>query len=301
MNDPIEPRPEDAGATVTAEITAAGGSPDATMGAPPPPTHTAKDGAVYEVSEPLRPELAPGETVMAVPDRYCARCAEPRSGRRCPVCRQLTEPNTENAGEVIEEEAPPPAPARRRIHAMSNTRAELERAAERAFDSRVQFVTGDPPDDDDDDGFDDEPIERTERVPRIMRAVPELEPEPPPARPRGFQPRFDRGPSPRREPRRERTPPMAQSRDRRSLRHYQEIDDEGREVHRSGSGRRPKDPRDVVDQMWEDALVDRDQWVRMACAFATAGHDPLKASDLADELYAELIGRQQFSQRRRVG
>ena len=96
------------------------------------------------------------------------------------------------------------------------------------------------------------------------------------------------------------------SRGRNQQRYQPEYDDDGREMHFSGS-RRPKNPLDQLDAFRMDAKVNDDHWVEMHAAWIASGlcvdgqgnPSPELAADLADHSYAQLIERQQMAGARR--
>lgn len=246
--------------------------------APAPPMHTMPDGQRLRIAEPLRPDLAPGDTAMVVPDRYCDKCQEARGSRRCPQCRSLTRPNDINAGEDMSVEALEEAAAR----------VPVRFGARGGRNVRMPI--------DDDEGFDDdEPFE----------AAPAPAPRP--------SSRFGRGPvqldAPRQE--RARAPTRAERNDRMRGNNQRNRHQDYEDDRDAGyvTTRRQKSPLDQLDALRELANVNDDHWVAMQNAWIASGvcldekgnPSPEMAADLADHSYAQLIERQQMANTRTRG
>lgn len=76
-------------------------------------------------------------------------------------------------------------------------------------------------------------------------------------------------------------------------RYQRDYEEDGRQY--GGSRGRVTTPQEQLDVLWSKANVDQAKWCEMAAGFAAGGASPQEAANMADELYAELIARQQFA------
>lgn len=209
--------------------------------------------------EAFRPDLAPGESVTTVPDRWCEACATARGSRTCPICGARTIERTEDvdvAGQLATppdtaepDDVPPPRPAV--VRPARRVLVELE----------------------------DEPAPRThvapeERARRYFNPPPERYDDDRRARSRVL-------PLPRREA------PMRQRRH-----NHVEMDELGREVHETGGRRGRTSPGEQVAKLWRSGTAPTEKWVAFACAALARGENTQDAGEIADEMMVELYLRQ---------
>lgn len=287
----------------------------------------ATTGRELRVNEPLRSDLKPGETVTWTPDRFCTACSQARGTRLCPICGAVTEPRA--ALSPVDQvplsfERPmgavPPDPGARELEQLDELEP-LDVDGAGALEPlellpRIDAELGPGNDEDEDE---DDALEPPHPSVRGARTVM----EPPGDRVRGRQtqdvdvptrrkrivdveprPARRENPYPVRDKRRTvptfnpeqgaaRMSERNQTAARRIPQRAVEVDEGGREIHRSGNARRARSLEDVYDELWDGGKVDVNKWCEFASARATTGAEPEDAANFADELYMQLILRQQ--------
>lgn len=248
--------------------------------------------------EPLRPELAPGESVMTVPDRFCEKCQEPRGGRTCAKCQRPTVPRLKE-GEVAEEYTKPP----------------LTRVSRPLRQPRFRQVSAEERAQEPDDELDDEPPEPPRRSVRAPRPEPvELELDDGPVRDDELEQNraelaemrellremrgqlIQQATGARRQG--ERMAPRQQqvrmARRREVERDEHEFDTPSRQQSRGGRrGQASVETR--MAQQWDEATINLDAWTRFYGAVLTGARtveEVEAAAELADEAYIQMMQRQ---------
>lgn len=237
---------------------------------------TANRDKALRVNEPLRPDLAPGRSVTAVPDMWCPYCAKARGGRTCGVCGSQT--------------CSPPAGEATRVHEQYRAAAEEPREADGAsVGARVGEV-------------DERPTGRA-RLPWLVRAaerpqrasvaapVERVDPSP------DEQPTLSERPRSLRLGSNEQQPTRGSNMSRDTFSRKQDFDEGGRPIHRVGGRRSPQMSADkLYRQQWAEDKIDKNRWTRlMAGALAGVEATPeavALAGRVADLAYIELMMRE---------
>lgn len=280
-------------------------------------------GQELRVNAPMRPDLKPGETVTYAPDRWCEACSQARGTRLCPICGGQTVLKSELSPvdavplsferpmsvslpadpgalelEQLEQDDEPLSDEEVRgavREALDEGRLVMPDAAEleqlehpSTRGTRTQL---EPP-------GDRTRARQTEDVDVPSRRKRIVDVTPPAAR--------MESPFPVRDKRRrvplfnlpdrgaaimDRSVATAQS--RRIPQRDKELDDQGREVHRTGNARRARSLEDTYEQLWNEGKLNKDTWTRFAAAAASTGAEAETAAAYADELYMQLILREQ--------
>jgi hypothetical protein len=278
----------------------------------------ADDGSVEAVAartglkvvEPLRPELAPGESVMTVPDRFCTKCNEARGGRVCGVCRKPTVARLAE-GEAAEEYTPPEL-----VRPSRSIRTPKFRAAAKPELDELEELDDDQGDEGDDDDAPPAPVTRSVRAPRLRpEPVREVELEREAATNEMAELRAQLR-SMRAElvqyataasgfslnaARRQQGEPMAPRQQQARMGRRREMpatDHEFETVSRQQgrTGRRGQVSVDArMAQQWDEATINLPAWIAFYQALlhgCTTIEDVERQAELADEAYVQLMVRQ---------
>lgn len=297
-------------------------------------------GRAHAITEPARPDLKPGETVTYAPDRYCLACEQARGTRRCPVCggATLTEAEVAAAAAVpVHFDRPmgvlPP------VDLLADDADDDDMEPLELGGGPALELVGRP-----DDAIELAPGElgAPELAPAPHRAryverrdVDDVRPQRGRVQPDGHADN-NRGravsahnarPVPQRfekpiPPRRKRVVEVAPNAARRASQgaaamersnttsarrpqRIQEVDEDGRDVHRTGSARRGRSVEDMYNILWDEAKVDKTMWARFAAAALMSPvydedgkafeRTPTDAASVADAMYCELIDREKKS------
>lgn len=268
-------------------------------------------------SPAMRPDLAPGQTVTHKPDRWCEHCSQARGTRLCPICGAHTVVESDLQLSAIDRV---PVSFSRPMGAIPRDLGELEgpEPLEEADASAQLIEAGHALADatlEEAEPLEEQPEHppsrgaRTQQPPReqrtYVRQTEESEPTQRRKRIVDVEPRapITRNPYPIRDTRKKGaaamqthvTPPRGSVQRAAPPR---EFDESGREVHRTGAARRARSLDDVYQLLWDDAKVDKATWVAFACAAMQRQDDqgpldPASAAAFADEMYKEILLREQ--------